>query len=1321
MMKARKGFVLLIALALLIGLLPAYTTSAADLSTRYTLSNGYFYISGVNGMIDELKVDPAGGGSYSATDIIAGNMYMGANRNTAGNGSSGTWTITGNSLTMTGIPFPGANLVGNWTITLSGNQMENSYRITSTANGNKVHSVGYYMDTPFDRDGYSFSDWTKILFDRFVDSSGKYINTRSYKRLNDDISLNLGGSWIYLYGTNNYDLKITPSTGFMRPMNLSSSVMSLAFTNDESNGIPYILNNGQYLDRTMTVQALPHSTSNVHAWYPKFFSNDSAFDSSINELTYERAFGWPPGGTSSAWKEWMGLQRAFLNSGFRDAEAHELSNIQQDPDGYIWAWYGLPPWPAADQSHDHRHRISSPANFINGAYRYVMATGDKAFLKQNMTRLRSAMTYMQSFYNTTSKLFIDTHVDHRGRSGDSGGSYWDILPFGYKDGYANINAYLALNAMAEIEELVGNTTASSNLTAQASDLYSGYNATFWSTDHYVNNIDDLGTIRDYWGTWQNFEASFAGLADATKSGTMIDAFTSKVTGSGSADAFSKWVISARTMLVPNPANTSGGWWVHGYTPPADYNAQLQNGGTSFYTAFYELMTRIKGKGANDAYARLQQILARFNKADHLSGGNPLIDGEHNQHGAEGAVGIWGEFPEAGLVPYFTLYGMIGAKMDVDGLKITPNLPTALTSLGVENFYYWDMNLKITTTPTSVRIQALTNNSPYSWTVNGTPVSGTFDITKTITAGQTVTLARTGTTTFDLSMVPDPTGKLRIAAEGTFSGHVNPNADMTIATQGMFKSASGLNVLAVQSSNSDGSAGLIADFTLPNGTVIATDSSWKVSTEKPLTNWQNASFDDTAWANAKDYGTNGTAPYPTISRLDSTNAHWIWSGQNRSSYERVTPASISASSSLPGWPASNGADNSWSTAWASNWNATANGTETFSVDMGAAKLLRGVRLVPRTSSLYFPIDWRLETSTDGTNWSIAPGHRYANYPTPTGEVQLYFDSGINARYVRVVATKMPNSEGGQYAFHLTEMIPLVWNAPPTKIAIASDAIPGWEASRILDNNLNTVWSSFDSTSASTAKYVGINLGRTETITGVTVQPRPGGTGFPVGFKFQSSADGTNWSDIAGQTHTGYPNPGTDAKTFYFAAPVSAQYIRMLSTEMSPQGPNYYFQLGDMNIIGKTAYLRKLYYDSWTEIARTGGSSSTNASGFTAAGAHDNNSSTIWSSAGYGDSMHTEWVSIDLGSNKSVKQVRVLPRSGGTSFPINFQLEYSTNGTSWSLIPGQSYTDYGNPGSREQLFAFANAVTARYIRIVGTKLSPDSFSNYYMQIAELRADQ
>ena len=141
----------------------------------------------------------------------------------------------------------------------------------------------------------------------------------------------------------------------------------------------------------------------------------------------------------------------------------------------------------------------------------------------------------------------------------------------------------------------------------------------------------------------------------------------------------------------------------------------------------------------------------------MQGGNQLYYGEKNQHGGEGNVGIWGEFPESGLVPVAAKDGFMGISADKDGLHITPNLPSSdMTTLSLSNIDYWGMKLNISVSATSVRIYAVENNSPYTdWSVNGTAVSGSFDIIVPIQAGESVTLSR-ATNTYDLSMEKEAT-------------------------------------------------------------------------------------------------------------------------------------------------------------------------------------------------------------------------------------------------------------------------------------------------------------------------------------------------------------------------------------------------------------------------------------------------------------------------------------------------------------------------------------------------------------------------------------
>jgi hypothetical protein len=67
------------------------------------------------------------------------------------------------------------------------------------------------------------------------------------------------------------------------------------------------------------------------------------------------------------------------------------------------------------------------------------------------------------------------------------------------------------------------------------------------------------------------------------------------------------------------------------------------------------------------------------------------------------VGVDLPFPESGLVPTYFLYGMMGISVDVEGLKIKPNLPSALKFAEVENLCYRNLPLKIRVTRDSVEI------------------------------------------------------------------------------------------------------------------------------------------------------------------------------------------------------------------------------------------------------------------------------------------------------------------------------------------------------------------------------------------------------------------------------------------------------------------------------------------------------------------------------------------------------------------------------------------------------------------------------------------
>jgi hypothetical protein len=109
---------------------------------------------------------------------------------------------------------------------------------------------------------------------------------------------------------------------------------------------------------------------------------------------------------------------------------------------------------------------------------------------------------------------------------------------------------------------------------------------------------------------------------------------------------------------------------------------------------------------------------------------------------------------------------------------------------------------------------------------------------------------------------------------------------------------------------------------------------------------------------------------------------------------------------------------------------------------------------------------------------------------------------------------------------------------------------------------------------------------------------------------------------------------------------------------------------------------------------------------------------WTSVARTSANRTEWITVDLQSKRSLSRVDLFPRSDGANtgmgFPIDFTVQVSADGNSWSTVA--SRTNYPRPGAGAQTFSFP-AEDARYVKVTGTKLSSDPFGAFHMQLAEI----
>ncbi len=432
------------------------------------------------------------------------------------------------------------------------------------------------------------------------------------------------------------------------------------------------------------------------------------------------------------------------------------------------------------------------------------------------------------------------------------------------------------------------------------------------------------------------------------------------------------------------------------------------------------------------------------------------------------------------------------------------------------------------------------------------------------------------------------------------------------------------------------------------------------------------------------------------------------------YANSPRISVSASSTLSGWNASQLIDSNNATTWSSISHSTQAATEWISVDTGSNRAISRVMLTPRYLNLLcYPEQFKIQVSKDSINWTDAEiqlmdytGLNQLNSPYVK---RVYtFKKPIWGRYVRIYATRLsPDGAGATNYFQLSEF---EVQELPYAVTASSSLGTGWESTNLIDGGAND-YSSYGHAGSGYTEWISTDMGINQTISEIRLKPRANGTCFPVDFKIQSSTNGSTWTDVPGQSYTNYPNPGNAMKAFVFTTPVNARYFRIYATKLAFDGTNYYLQLSEM------------YLDTEPKLIM---SASSTLTGWDVSQLADNISATNWSSEAHTTANNVEWVKIDLGSVQNVSGISMAARWNGTNtmcFPLDFQIQYSADGSSWTTATGQSFTDYYltnyNPPGAELLFPFESLVNARYIRIYATRLRTDGAA-YYFQLDEVNVD-
>ena len=378
---------------------------------------------------------------------------------------------------------------------------------------------------------------------------------------------------------------------------------------------------------------------------------------------------------------------------------------------------------------DTRHLVNN-AIYIKGAWEYFRWTGDLDFLRQIMPRLRTAMRYlMEEGHAPELNNIRCTWPGHDGRPGyavdangkktamypghGKGGNYWDLLPLGWDDLFTTTHYYAALLDMARIEELVMQNPGWSmpcsflalkpdELRQHAAAVKETVNRKFWDekAGRFVGTIDADGKPHDYGFTFINLEAIHYGIASEEHAQQILEWIGGRRIVHGDTSC-GKDIYAYR--LAPRATTKRNiEWYTFSWTGPEKipFGGQVQDGGAVLGFSFYDIMSRIKTLGPDNAWKQLMEIRAwdeevmkygGYRKYYNEGKGGTTLQGG----GTAGGIGIDFEFVESSMLSAVVPYGFMGLRPDGAALNIEPNLPKECPEMTVRNLRYRGVPMDIT--------------------------------------------------------------------------------------------------------------------------------------------------------------------------------------------------------------------------------------------------------------------------------------------------------------------------------------------------------------------------------------------------------------------------------------------------------------------------------------------------------------------------------------------------------------------------------------------------------------------------------------------------
>lgn len=386
--------------------------------------------------------------------------------------------------------------------------------------------------------------------------------------------------------------------------------------------------------------------------------------------------------------------------------------------------------------YDTRHNINSQ-NFIRGCGKYFWWTRDLPFLRANVNRMRTALHYVMKEHQAFERKAVYTGwVGHDGRTGlkrkadgmkeivtgqGIGNNYWDLLPFGGLDAYATIQYYDAVRILAVLEREIRQNPwwqipvgalsfAPEMLERHAEEVKAEGNRRFWNQERgrFVACLDVDGQGHDYGFTFLNCEAIYYDFATVEHARSIMswldgDRLVEGDTSQGKDIYFWRFAPRATTKR-----NVEWYFWAWNNPESIPWGGQVQDGGAVLGFSYHDLMARLRTLGPDNAWQRLQDILAWFDEVQNAGGYRKYYSGQRpgslQGGGTAGGLGLDKEFFESAMVPQIMLNGFLGFAPRGDGFRLDPRVPASWPELKIDRIRFHNLVLEIRATTARIEVR-----------------------------------------------------------------------------------------------------------------------------------------------------------------------------------------------------------------------------------------------------------------------------------------------------------------------------------------------------------------------------------------------------------------------------------------------------------------------------------------------------------------------------------------------------------------------------------------------------------------------------------------